>query len=152
LNLRWQWLKQQGDLKRGTIVIAEKAIFSVFPSDPSKRLSKLASKITLRKRDPDPMSTRLAQKAMTTISEQQVGGQIFNLHDHTAEILNRATKLPVLESQKDSTEVQLQHDFKTEPETWYTVDELLTPLSVENIIGSNQYQMEGIGLRIPRPF
>jgi hypothetical protein len=152
LNLRWRWLKQQGDLKRGTIVIAEKAIFSVFPSDPSEKLSRLASKIKLRNWDPDPMSTRLARKAMTTISEHQVGGQIFNLHDHTAEILNRATKLPVLESPKDSTEVQLQHDFKTEPEAWYTINELLTPLSVENIIGSNQHQMEGVGLRMPRPF
>ena len=54
-------------------MIAEKAIFSVFPSDPSEKLSHLASKITLREWDPDPMSTRLAQKAMTTISEHQVG-------------------------------------------------------------------------------
>jgi hypothetical protein len=121
------------DLKRGSTVIVEKAVFSVFPSDPPCDVSHLDSAFRAVPNIPsDPMIGPLIQKAMKTIVQHQIGGHIFNLHDPTAQMLVKLTRLRGeeimdLKESSDSVEVPLQIDFKEDSEEWHTLDTAVDP-------------------------
>ena len=74
----------RNDMKRGTLVIAEKAVFSVFPEDPATEASTLEFEYEpASAAETDPINIRLVFKAIKTIIQYKCGGHIFNLHDVT---------------------------------------------------------------------
>lgn len=154
VELNWRdkvrGLFTKSDLKRGTFIIAEKAVFSVFPEDPCTEESTLGFEYKPRATDEtDQMNVRLIFKAIKSVIEYQCGGHSFNLHD-TTRIVDSETKQVIKERSHPSISVPLQFRLNEDLDDWYDNSDPLTPVIIESIVHSCEYKMEAIGLRLPK--
>src|SRR5271156_588358 len=70
------------ELKRGTLIFAEKAVISVFPRDPAISMPTYEYK-QLRTPSPkdDPLLLQLIEEAFYAVFHRKLGWQLYNLHD-----------------------------------------------------------------------
>src|SRR5579859_2734899 len=153
VELNWRdkvrGLFAKGDIKRGSLIIAEKAVFSVFPEDPCTEESTLAFDYKPGATDEtDEINIRLIFKAIKSIIQYQSSGHIFNLKD-TSRIVDSDTKQVVKDEGPVSILVPLQFQLNDDLDEWYNNSDPLTPVIIESIVRSCEYKMEAIGLRLP---
>jgi hypothetical protein len=89
-----------GDLKHGTLIIAEKAVFSVFPKDPCTEESTFAFEYKPRAiGETDEINVQLIFKAIKSVIQYETDGHIFNLQD-TSRIVDSNTKQVIKEQRE----------------------------------------------------
>lgn len=133
------------DLKRGTLLFAEKAFVSVFPGDTPVRMPDNEYKKLRPPRPTDaPELVELVQKAMYTIFHKKLGWQLFNLHDPTRENLEKINGTTYDDYDPDSIDVPLQWNYKDDTDDWFTNCNILSCLRVENTVRASEFSMDGV--------
>jgi SET domain len=135
------------DLKRGTLILAEKALVSVFPSDPPFNYPRFDRYYETKARpEESPMIAKLIQKTLYSIYYHNIGSHIINLHDLTRERLEQMEGRKYPDYDRDSIDVPLQWDYKQVKKYYSSVPKGLACTQIDNAVRGNQYKADRLGL------
>jgi len=129
----------------GTLMIAEKALFSVFPSDLPHLTSEYQPK---SKMTDDPTVLKLVGKAVDGMWRNHLGGRMTGLEADLR--LEVSSESGVTYQRFPAGVVSLQWDFQEKPSPHETLLNI-TPLAqgiVENVVRLNGYKIEGFYLPV----